>query len=176
MMARSRLAKTMRSLPALLCAFTTCGPWACAPVRRGGKMVEMVDGSMAGRVVGRLDLRVALAPDANEDNPVALSLLLVRDGRAALVLRGLTAAQWFATRETVLRANSGVLDEGLCKFIPGQQVPPLSVPVRPGTTEGFLFVRYRAGGPHRYRFSPNRPMRLELGRQEISLTQEQGSP
>ncbi|HEX8437006.1 hypothetical protein [Archangium sp.] len=139
-------------------------------------MVEMVDGSMAGRVVGRLDLRVVLAPDANEDNPVALSVVLVRDGRVAPVLRGLTAAQWFAARETVLRANAGVLDEVLWEFIPGQQVPPLSLPVRPGTTEAFLFVRYRAGGPHRYPFSPERPVRLELGRQEVSLVQEQGAP
>lgn len=171
-MVHQRPKKTWPSAALLLCALGVGGPWGCQGHYR--KVVELADGGTPRAPDRRLlSVTVHLDADANDDSPVALSLLLVYEPALARRLRGLTAEQWFEAREQVLRDARGTLDEVLWEFIPGQEVPEYTRPLRPQPAEGLLFVRYGKGGPHLYPFDPERPMSLELRNREVLVSQEQ---
>ncbi|MCY1033892.1 hypothetical protein OV207_20735 [Corallococcus sp. BB11-1] len=117
-------------------------------------------------------MRVFIDPDANDDTPVALSLVLVYEPNLTQRLRGLTADQWFDTREQILRDGHGKLDEIVWEFIPGQELPEYTRPLRPQPATGLLFVRYVRGGLEPYPFIPERPLRIALRKLDARVEQD----
>jgi hypothetical protein len=115
-------------------------------------------------------VEVEVEPKVNDDSPVALSILVVHDKSLMKELLELNALQWFERREQYLREHNAAVDEVLREFVPGQQVAPFWHRLSGPSTEGVLFVKYRAPGVHRYRFDPLRPVRFILGNSHVKVS------
>lgn len=115
-------------------------------------------------------LRVTIAADANNNSPVIFSVVLPRNKTAIKKLLELTAKQWFAQREQILRDYRTDLDEAYYEFVPGQQVPELLPRGGRGRLQGILFVNYHTPGAHRYTFDANQVLKVNFGQLGLSFT------
>ena len=84
-------------------------------------------------------------------------------------LLDLTAKQWFAQREQILRDYRTDLDEAYYEFVPGQQVPELLPRGGRGRLQGILFVNYHTPGAHRYTFDTNQVLKVNFGQLGLSF-------
>lgn len=126
---------------------------------------------MAGCGGGVLRANLIVEAGANSNSPVMLSAVLVHSAKMLGKLQEMTAAQWFAKREQLLRDFPKELEETYWELVPGQQVPPVEQPVRKGAAQGILFAKYRTPGAHRYLFDPKRPQQWSCGLSEMKLAQ-----
>jgi type VI secretion system protein len=115
-------------------------------------------------------VEVDVEPGANDDSPIALSMLITHDRTVMEELLTLDATQWFARREQYLRDHEASIDEVMREYVPGQRVTPFWQRLRSAASEGVLFARYRAPGSHRYRFKATRPVRLVLGHSSVIVS------
>lgn len=120
---------------------------------------------------GVLRANLIVEAGANSNSPVMLSAVMVHSTKLLNKLQEMTAAQWFAKREQLLRDFPRDLEETYWELVPGQQLPPVDQPVRKGAVQGILFANYRTPGAHRYLFDPKRPQEWSCGLREIKLTQ-----
>ena len=118
---------------------------------------------------GQLPFNVVVAPDANEDAPVAVDLIFVYDKKLLDTLLKTPSAEWFAKRDQFIKDYGNALVVENWEWVPGQEVEPLSVPYRAGARRVVLFARYGTEGDHRATADPQEPFRLVLGPRDFSL-------
>ena len=119
---------------------------------------------------GQLPVQVSIAPDANEDSPIAVELIVVYEGKLIDKILEKTARDWFAGREQFLRDYpDGIKSLGKYEWIPGQEVQPLELTYGVGAKRVILFADYLTPGEHRANIDPQQPFRLILGQSEIEL-------
>lgn len=117
-----------------------------------------------------LHVRMTIAPDANGNAPVILSVVFVKNPALQQKVMELSAKQWFAKREQLLRDNRREITESYYEFVPGQQVPQLDYKIASGTSQGILFVNYGGPSPHRYVFDTARPVQVSFGSRGVTLS------
>lgn len=113
-------------------------------------------------------MNIVVEAEANNNSPVILSAVVTKDAAVHAKLLELTAAQWFARREQLLRDFGSAADETLWELVPGQQLP-VNKPMR-HRGKGVLFANYRSAGAHRYPFDPAVPQKITCGVREITLS------
>lgn len=118
---------------------------------------------------GQLPIQVSIAPDANEDSPLAVELIVVYEDKLIDKLMEKTARDWFVGREQFLRDYDDGVDSWKWEWIPGQEVRPIEVTYGIGAKRVVLFADYLTPGEHRATIDPQRPFRLILGQAEIEL-------
>ncbi|RKH95149.1 hypothetical protein D7Y15_42235 [Corallococcus sp. AB030] len=118
-----------------------------------------------------LTVQIRLRPDANDNSPVPLSLLLVYDPAVLEQLLAVGATQWFVGREQFLRDHAADVHEEFYELVPDQSLPEFRRYVPAHTAGGLVFVGYSAEGEHRYRFDPSRALQLEVRANHLCLTQ-----
>jgi type VI secretion system protein len=118
---------------------------------------------------GKLPMEVTVAPEANDNSPVAVDLLLVYDKKALEKLQALSADKWFAGREQYRRDLDGDLEVFSWEWVPGQQVARQQAPYRPGVKASLVFADYFSPGDHRVLVDHRRPFRLVLGEKDLSV-------
>ena len=118
---------------------------------------------------GQLPMQVSVAPTANEDNPVAVDLLVVYDKKVLETLLKMPASDWFSKKQQLLNDHQDVLSRQGWEWIPGQVVEPVSIGYRSGAVRVVLFADYGTEGEHRATVDPQQPFRLVLGEREISV-------
>jgi type VI secretion system protein len=123
---------------------------------------------------GELPIQVDVAPDANENSPVAVDLILVYDPKVLDELLKLSAGAWFAQREQFLADHGGALQSELREWVPGQPVPPFILSYHPGARRVVLFADYDTQGDHRATIDPQQPFRLVLGEKDFSVEEPAG--
>lgn len=105
-----------------------------------------------GERVKWTQLTLSAAPDANQNSPVAVDLVLVTDEKLLARLSELTAAKWFEARADLLKTYPGELRHGSWEIVPGQV---LKVPGQrfegPRVMGVLAFANYAAPGAHRAR-------------------------
>lgn len=111
---------------------------------------------------GNFPIEVEVAADVNQDNPIAVDLLVVYKKKVLDELLELSAAEWFAAREQRARDYPKSFDVWSWEWVPGQRVPTLSLPFKLGAAGGLVFADYLAPGEHRVRIDPYEPIRIEL--------------
>ena len=115
-------------------------------------------------------MQIAIAADANNNSPIIFSVILPRNQAVFKKLLELSAKQWFAQREQLLRDYRSDLDETYYEFVPGQQVPELTQKGRRGVGQGILFANYQTSGAHRYTFDANQPLKVNFGQRSLAFT------
>lgn len=123
-----------------------------------GSMANVVVSSTANLFTGSpgpsfLDwkaMTLVAAPDVNQNSPLALDLVFVRDPAALEKLLTMPAAKWFTSKDEILRTYPNALTVKSWELVP-QQVLQLSEEAlgSPRVTGMVLFADYIAPGDHR---------------------------
>ena len=112
-----------------------------------------------------LDVKVHVSPKANNNNPVAVDLVLVSDKKLLQELMKMSASEWFEKRGQVqldYPKETG-LYAGRWEWVPGQEVKVDQVTVKYEVIGGVVFANYLNAGAHRAPINPRKPILITLG-------------
>jgi|GEM_PF-1028502 len=118
---------------------------------------------------GNLRVEVLVLPRINQNSPVAVELLMIRDRSLWERLRETSAAEWFEERESFARTFPDRYQSWRWEWIPGQEVPPQTLEVERGVRWGLVFAKYFGTGNHRVVIRPREPFRLVLEKTELRV-------
>ena len=108
---------------------------------------------------------------ANEDNAIAVDLVMVFDTALVAQIAELTAATWFKTRDQVRLANPTGFEVRSFEVIPGQPNTRVKISGRSGDAiAAFLFASYAAPGPHRARIDGMPAVLVRLGGKDFAVS------
>ena len=112
----------------------------------------------------KLDVKVHISPEANNNNPVAVDLVLVKDKKLLAELMKMSANDWFEKRHQVELDYPKETDlaAGRWEWVPGQQVKVDQVPVNLDIVGGVVFAKYFTPGSHRAAFDPRKGLLITL--------------
>jgi type VI secretion system protein len=122
----------------------------------------------------KLTITVDVSPEANNNNPVAVDLVLVKDKKLFKELMKVTAAEWFEKREQFrldYPKETG-LSAGSWEWVPGQKVVVEPLPLKFKTAGGLVFANYFTPGAHRAVIKPGKPFTLTLGAEDLTVVIE----
>lgn len=126
------------------------------------------------RTTGKLMVNVKVSPQANNNNPVALDLVLVKDKKLFKELMKISAAEWFEKRNQYrLDYPKEIgLSAGSWEWVPGQVVTIEPIPFKFKAAGGLVFANYFTPGAHRAVIDAKKPVVITLGAEGISVTPE----
>jgi len=120
------------------------------------------------------DIKVAATvdPGANQNNPIAVELVVVYDKDLLQELLKLNAHQWFQKREQYKKDHPDDEDfiSWYWEWVPGQEVLPREISFGTGARGALVFADYVTGQDNRARFDPHQDVRIHL--QEEGFTVE----
>jgi type VI secretion system protein len=97
---------------------------------------------------GKLSLQVAIASAANQNSPVAVDVLLIKDKNFLKAAEAMSAADWFAKKSQLQRQNPKAMEVMSWEWVPGQQIQPISFIVPVDAQAAMMFANYATAGPH----------------------------
>lgn len=124
------------------------------------------------RPAGKLTMQVNISEQANNNNPVALDLVLVKDKKLYQQLMKISAEDWFKNRKQYqldYPKETG-LAAGSWEWVPGQVVKIDPMPMKSKVAGGLIFANYFTPGAHRAVINPSKPIVITLGPDDISVT------
>lgn len=126
----------------------------------------------------KLDVKVHIAPEANNNNPVAVDLVLVKDKKLFGELMKMSASDWFEKRHQVELdyPKETDLGAGRWEWVPGQQVKVDQVPVNLDIVGGVVFAKYFSPGTHRAAFDPRKGILITLSDDNLCVQSLKESP
>ena len=140
-------------------------------ISKAPKAIMLRARSMTG---SRVDVRVIVAPDANQNSPLAVDLLYVYDAKLLDQLLKLNASEWFAQRKQLKRDL--LPGEGAeiwsWEWVPGQQIPIQQLPIKTSAEAGLVFANYLTPGNHRFRIDPFEDIVIQLGERDLTVETE----
>lgn len=119
----------------------------------------------------KLDVKVNVSPKANNNNPVAVDLVLVQDKKLFQELMKMSASEWFEKRRQVELDNpkETELSAGRWEWVPGQEVKLDQVRVKFEVTGAIVFANYFNAGTHRAPINPRKGIRITLGEDNLCV-------
>lgn len=116
-------------------------------------------------------LAVNIAPDANQNQPIAFDFVEINDKDLAKEVSKMTAADWFQKRNQIQEdfPKSHSISVKSWEWIPGQVVPDISIPMRKPPRSTLVFANYATPGPHRAAIDTAKPESVSLGRDDMSV-------
>lgn len=126
----------------------------------------------------KLEVKVHISPTANNNNPVAVDLVLVKDKKLLQELMKMSASDWFEKRHQMELdyPKETELDAGRWEWVPGQQVKLDSVPVNLDIAGGVVFARYFGAGTYRAPINPRKGILITLGDENLCVQSVKDSP
>ncbi|MHA6194621.1 type VI secretion protein [Pseudomonas wadenswilerensis] len=126
--------------------------------------------SLFGSKVSVDGVTLDVALRANDDSPIAVDFIAVNDVDLLAKLSGLTAKQWFATRDQYQRDFRQYLHVWGLELVPGQLIESSTFPLDGKPSVGLLaFANYQSPGVHRLRLEDQRSIRLKFDAREMTL-------
>lgn len=122
---------------------------------------------------GRVPVEVAIAPDANDDSPVAVDVLFVYDQKVLDELVKMRASEWFARRDQYVSDHSREVSRTGWEWVPGQSISPFTLSYQAGLKKIVLFADYHTDGEHRALVHPQQPFRLLLRHRDFAVESRQ---
>src|SRR5215208_6630524 len=123
--------------------------------------------SAGPRILGqsKLVMRVNVSPQANNDNPVALDLVLVKDKKLLNDLMNLSAKEWFENRNQYQLdyPEEIELSSHRWEWVPGQDVYIDPIPLKGDFAGGIIFANYITPGTHSAVIDPRKSVIVNLG-------------
>ena len=119
----------------------------------------------------KLDVKVHVSPKANNNNPVAVDLVLVSDKKLLQELMKMSASEWFEKRNQVALdyPKETGLAAGRWEWVPGQQVQVDRVTVKFEVVGGVVFANYFNAGAHRAPIDPRKGILVTLGEDSLCV-------
>jgi type VI secretion system protein len=119
----------------------------------------------------KLDVKVHVSPAANNNNPVAVDLVLVSDKKLLQELMKMSASEWFEKRHQVALdyPKETGLGAGRWEWVPGQQVKLDRVTVKYEIVGGVVFANYFNAGTHRAPINPRKGILITLGDEDLCV-------
>lgn len=126
----------------------------------------------------KLEIKVHISPTANNNNPVAVDLVLVKDKKLLKELMKMSASDWFEKRNQVELdyPKETELDAGRWEWVPGQQIKVDRLPVNLDIAGGVVFARYFSAGTHRAPFDPRKGILITLADENLCVQSLNESP
>jgi type VI secretion system protein len=126
------------------------------------------------RPASKLVIKVNISPQANNNNPVALDLVLVKNKKLLKELMKISAGDWFEKRNQYrLDYPKEIgLNAGSWEWVPGQVVKIDPMPFKYKVAGGLIFARYFTPGTHRAVVDPGKPIVITLGAEDLVVTPE----
>ncbi len=118
----------------------------------------------------KMDLHIIIDSAANNEFPLAMTMLYVYDDDMFKKLLALSAKQWYTSRAQIAgeeRANS-MYEAYDWEWIPGQDTT-VAIPLRSSTVGALIFVNYFNDGQHRVRVEPNQDIRIRMGFDDLTV-------
>jgi type VI secretion system protein len=119
----------------------------------------------------KLDVKVHVSPKANNNNPIAVDLVLVSNKKLLQELMKMPASEWFEKRhqfELDYPKETG-LAAGRWEWVPGQQVKVDLVTVKFEVVGGVIFANYFNAGAHRAPIDPRKGILVTLGEDNLCV-------
>lgn len=119
----------------------------------------------------KLDVKVHVSPKANNNNPIAVDLVLVSNKKLLQELMKMPASEWFEKRhqfELDYPKETG-LTAGRWEWVPGQQVKVDLVTVKYEVVGGVIFANYFNAGAHRAPIDPRKGILVTLGEDSLCV-------
>lgn len=127
----------------------------------------------AGCGGGPTHLRVAVEaePNANQNSPVAVAVLVVYEDGVMNELSKLSASQWFEQAEQRKRDNPDgtAFDILSWEVMPGQRIQELTIELQGRDARGLVFADFYSEGDHRSRFNPAHTILVVLGVNDFNV-------
>jgi type VI secretion system protein len=119
----------------------------------------------------RLEARVQISTLANQNNPVAIDLVLVSDKKLLDELKKLSAKEWFEKRNQYRLdyPKETELSTHRWEWVPGQAVKIDPVPVKIEINGGIIFANYFTPGAHRAIINPRKNILIRLGEEDFTV-------
>lgn len=120
---------------------------------------------------GKVNVDVSVSESANKNNPVAVDYVLVYNEDLLKELLKTPAKEWFEKKNQFKRDYPE--DSGFSSFewewIPGQSIPPLSMPLVARAKGALVFALYFSKGDHRAHLDPHKSFKLMLREETFSV-------
>ncbi len=109
---------------------------------------------------------------ANDDTPLAVDFVAVKEPELLKVLQSLPAAKWFEQREQLQRDYPEGMKIWSLELVPGQHVETEEVPIHGERAQGLLvFAGYASPGMHRLNLGEIRKAWIRLEEKDLRLIQ-----
>jgi type VI secretion system protein len=124
------------------------------------------------RPASKLIVKVDVSPQANNNNPVALDLVLVQNKKLFKELMKISASEWFEKRNQYrLDYPKEIgLSAGSWEWVPGQVVKIDPMSFKYSVAGGLVFANYLTPGTHRAVIDSSKPVVITLGAEDIAVT------
>lgn len=118
---------------------------------------------------------IDVAEDANDNAPVAVDIVAIRDAALIPQIQSLSAEQWFQAKAQIVRDAPDALSTWSLELVPGSHFVVDTNPLQGQAAEAImLFARYRSEGDHRLRLDNITSLHLRLMTDDLALVSEQG--
>lgn len=122
-----------------------------------------------GLASGKLSLEVTISPAANENSPVAVDVLLIKDKTLLKTIQGMTAGEWFSRKAQMRPRMPKALEMQQWEWVPGQQIRIEPLPVGSDVKGVVLFAKYATPGPHIALIPSRGRVCVSLNEQDLSI-------
>jgi type VI secretion system protein len=136
-----------------------------------GFLLAMSVGGLQAHGQSKLVVSVHVTPTANQNNPVAVDLVLVSNKKLLKQMTKMSAEDWFAQKHQIQLdyPKETDLNAGSWEWVPGQAVSLDHVPVRHKIIGGIIFANYVTAGAHRAVIDPRKDILLTLGETDVCV-------
>lgn len=139
-----------------------------------GCMVLLGGCSFRAERVGLNSLTLDVAERANNDTPIAVDFVAIRDPALLQLLSGITASQWFSEREQYQRDYRQLFSVWSLELVPGQFRDVREFPFSGDKASGLLvFAGYNTPGAHRLRLNESGRVWIRFDSREMRLLTDQ---
>jgi type VI secretion system protein len=135
-------------------------------------LVALLLGLLGGcRKAKIICLRTNVISTANQNQPVAVDVLLVRDKDLIKKLMSMPASDWFEKRAQIMRdfPDPKELVVYHREWVPGQVIPCSSLVLKPMPKATILFANYFGKGDHRARLMNGKSAAIHLGDDDVEI-------
>jgi len=122
-----------------------------------------------GLASGKLSLEVTISPAANQNSPVAVDVLLIKDKALLKTIQGMPASEWFNKRAQWQPRTPKALEIKTWEWVPGQPVKVDPVTVGGDVRGVVLFAKYATPGPHIGLLPSSGRVCISLNEQDFSI-------
>ncbi len=120
---------------------------------------------------GEIQVEIHAENELNQDSPVAVELIVVRNEKLLEKLLALSAQDWFNQREQIHRDHPGdkAFVSWYWELVPGQPLLTQKLEFDSGARAVVVFANYFAPGAHRVRADPHQDLVIRLQKDDVAV-------